>query len=99
MSRFMRRAQRRTEERGRVLALFDADPYPLYGLDIIRRANVRAGRLMSLLDELLAEGEIIAAWDEQPGKHRRRHYMRASWPRLAPSDRWQWPYYPPEETP
>lgn len=77
MSRFMRRAQRRTEERGRVLALFDADPHPLYGLDIIRRANVRSGRLYPILLEFEKRGLIVSEWSHHSG---RRYYQKAGTP-------------------
>lgn len=76
--RIRRRAQRRAEERGRVVSVFTGDPHPIYGLDLIRRSNVRAGRLYPILDELLADGAIETAWaaptmtDRTP---RRRYYQ------------------------
>ena len=75
-----------------ISSLLDAYPEDTYGLDIMRSTKVKSGTLYPILDRLLENDYVKAAWEDgetavADGRPRRRYYKLtnagASWARDA----------------
>jgi DNA-binding PadR family transcriptional regulator len=75
--------KRQTDTETRILGAFDGDWW-CYGLDLMRRARMRAGRFYPALDRLESSGMVEAKWDDVEIRTglRRRMYRRSPFDRI-----------------